>query len=126
MVSPVTLQSVDNLQLAPLGAGDLIDRAIRLPGVRVEAALLAMAFASALHAQQIEAEAWTTQFGLQTEATSDVGGGLDVYGNPEREHDHGEHQHSSGERVVYAAQLMAFEASSLRCAHDGTRSHYRR
>ncbi|MDX6710668.1 MAG: hypothetical protein QOH96_1684 [Blastocatellia bacterium] len=30
MVSPVTLQSVDNLQLAPLGAGDLIDRAIRL------------------------------------------------------------------------------------------------
>jgi chitodextrinase len=42
------------------------------------AAFLALAFAPASHAQQIEAEAWTTQFGLQTEATTDVGGGLDV------------------------------------------------
>ncbi|MDB5104364.1 MAG: hypothetical protein JWP91_2053 [Fibrobacteres bacterium] len=40
--------------------------------------LLAAALSPKLAAQQLEAEAWTTQTGLQTEATSDAGGGLNV------------------------------------------------
>ena len=52
----------------------------RFPATVKAIAFLAgiLAAAPSLHAQQIEAEAWTTMLGLQTETTTDVGGGLNV------------------------------------------------
>ena len=40
--------------------------------------ILSLSLAANLCAQQIEAEAWTTQNGVQTEATTDIGGTLNV------------------------------------------------
>jgi chitodextrinase len=56
-----------------------LSRLISKTGTAFALCLLASLFlAHRPMAQQMEAEAWTTQNGLQTEATADVGGGLNV------------------------------------------------